>query len=155
MFRPLIAVLVAFAFTQSHCFSEDAVPSGHSTVSVIFVTSQAPVHSGVAVQSKPMARLGDVIIPADSIRPIAITIDGDFVGHALVGHWDVKPVFVLPEGTHKFTFTIDGSGPVDAELKVLGTGSKQFLIVKLPAEGDTDVTAAVPGDASTVQPLSN
>lgn len=155
MSRLLLTVVAAFAFTQSPCFANDAVPSGHSTVSIVFITSQPPTQGGGAIGSAPMARVGDMFVPTDSIRPIAITIDGDFVGHALVGHWDIKPVFVLPEGTRKFSFTVDGSEPINTELKVLGTGSMQYLIVKLPADGGTDVTAAASGDASSVQSSRN
>ena len=103
----------------------------------------------------PMVRVGDVMIPADGIHPIRISIDGDFVGHAMVGMWDIKPVFILPEGKHKLTFEIDGFDPVAADIKVLGTNSKQYLIVKLPSMKPESARPADSADASTIQPFDN
>ena len=103
----------------------------------------------------PMARVGDLLLPADEIRPIRITIDGDFVGHAMVGPQDIKPVFVLPKGLHKFTFAIEGSDPALAEIAVLGTGSKQYLIVKLPSDKPQPKRSDTSVDASHLQTSGN
>ncbi len=102
-----------------------------------------------------MVRVGDMVSPADGIRPIRISIDGDFVGHALVGTMDIKPVFNLPEGKHKLTFEIEGFDPVTVDIKVLGTNSKQYLIVKLPTTKPKTSKSAVSADASTKQPFDN
>ena len=73
----------------------------------------------------------------------------------MVGLWDIKPVFILPEGKHKLTFEIDGFDPVAADIKVLGTNSKQYLIVKLPTKKPETAKPAVSADASTNQPFDN
>jgi hypothetical protein len=135
MNRLLTAFLAIVAFSPVACLADTPVPSGHSTVHILFISSHSqPMTGGLSGDPKPMARIGDAIVPTDSIRPIRITIDGDFVGHAMVGMWDIKPVFVLPEGHRKFTFAIDGFDPIPADITVLGTGSKQYLIVRLPSE---------------------
>lgn len=135
MNRLLTALLAIVSFAPVVCLADAPVPAGHSTVHIVFITAHAQkTMGGSSGEQKPMARGGDAIVPADDIRPIRITIDGDFVGHAMVGIWDIKPVFVLPEGHRKFRFAIDGVDPIPAELTVLGTGSKQYLIVKLPSE---------------------
>ncbi|GAA4459716.1 hypothetical protein [Novipirellula rosea] len=111
--------------------------------------------TGMVGAQKPMARVGNLFLPADEIRPIRITIDGDFVGHAMVGPQDITPVFVLPKGLHKFTFAIEGSDPAPAEITVLGTGSKQYLIAKLPSEKTLPKDSATSVDATAVQPSGN
>lgn len=78
-----------------------------------------------------MASAGNVVVPFDSFTPVRIAIDGEFVGHALFGFNKVSPVFVLPSGQRKFSFTCDGFVSVNNEIRVLGTGSTQYLIVKL------------------------
>ncbi|EMI55816.1 hypothetical protein RSSM_02740 [Rhodopirellula sallentina SM41] len=110
---------------------------------------------GIGGAQKPMAQIGGAIVPVDSIRPIRISIDDDFVGHAMVGLRDIKPVFILPEGKHKLTFEIDGFNPVATDIKVLGTNSKQYLIVKLPTKVPETANPAVSADASTKQPIDN
>lgn len=110
---------------------------------------------GMGGAQTPMVRVGDIMVPADDVKPIRISIDGDFVGHALVGTWDIKPVFVLPEGKHKLNFEIDGFDPVAADIKVLGTNSKQYLIVKLPSKEVEATNTAASADASTIQLFDN
>ncbi len=138
MIRLLALPLICLAVLPALGFAEEPVPPGHSTVHLVFIVpqTQQSLQFGFGAGSSPMAQVGDFILPVASIHPIAISIDGDFVGHALAGQWHFKPVFVLPEGVRKFTFTYGGSEPVSAELKVLGTGSKQYLIVKLPVIDD-------------------
>ena len=141
MNRLLAIALSVVLLAPANSGAETLVPVGHSTVHVGFITSHSKQilngmggGMGMAGTQTPMARVGDLIVPADGIRPIRITIDGEFVGHALVGSAEVKPVFVLPKGQHKFTFAIDGHEPISAEITVLGAGSKQHLIVKLPTQ---------------------
>ena len=158
MIRLFTAYLVLFAMPPISVIAGDSVPSGHSTVHVVFITSHVQQGMGGAairdVQT-PTVRVGDVIVPAAGIRPIRITIDGDFVGHAMVGMWDIKPVFVLPEGNHKLQFAIDGFDPVTTDIKVLGTNSKQYLVVDLPSEKSESKRAAVSADTTTSQPLDD
>jgi|GEM_PF-2511030 len=138
MIRLFAVSLISLAVLPTLGFAEEPFPPGHSTVHIAFIVpqTQQTTQFGFGADSSPMARVGDIILPAASIQPIAITIDGEFVGHALAGQWYFEPVFVLPEGVRKFSFTYGGSEPVTAKLKVLGTGSKQYLIVKLPVIED-------------------
>lgn len=161
MNRCLTALFAIAAFAPAVCHADAPVPSGHSTVHIVFISPHSQQMmggmggGGMGGDQKPTARIGDAIVPVDGIRPIRITIDGDFVGHALVGMWGIKPVFVLPEGHRKFTFAIDGFDPIPADITVLGTGSKQYLIVKLPSEKTQSDTTDVSADPSTIQPFGN
>lgn len=161
MIRFLPVCLALVAFTPAVGLADAPVPAGHSTVHIVFIAPHSHQSMGGGLMGgmngaqKPMARIGDAIVPIDGIRPIRISIDGDFVGHAMVGMWDIKPVFILPEGKHKLTFEIDGLDPVATDIKVLGTNSKQYLIVKLPTNKPDTAKSAVSADASTNQPLDN
>ncbi|MCO8123941.1 hypothetical protein NHH03_19510 [Stieleria sp. TO1_6] len=157
MIRLLAVALTLLSFSPAISMADDVVPSRHSTVHVVFVAplSQQAMRGGLMTGTESMVRVGDTILPGKDVRPIEIRIDGDFVGHALVGNWDVKPVFVLPEGVRKFTFTREGSDPIPAEIKVLGTGSTQYLIVKLKADQDAKPPVASSKDASGDQPFGN
>lgn len=160
MIRFLSACFALLAFAPIPALADEPVPTGHSTVHVVFISSHS--HSmmgggmgGIGGTETTMVRVGDMVAPADGIHPIRISIDGDFVGHALVGILDIKPVFILPEGKHKLTFEIDGFDPVAADIKVLGTNSKQYLIVNLPTTKPETAKSAVSADASTKQPFDN
>ena len=123
---------VALLITPTSLFADQPVPPDHSTVHIVFIVPNA-----TAAQidgNTPMARVGDLIVPTDSIRPISIEIDDEFVGHAMAGFGKVEPVFILQSGVRSFTFSCDGFKTTSAKLKVLGTGSKQYLIVKLVAD---------------------
>jgi len=85
---------------------------------------------------------GGALLPFDSIHPISITINGKFAGHAMAGFSDIKPVFVLSSGKYKFEFECEGLKSAKAELRVLGTGSKQYLIVKLSPEAADEAAAS-------------
>lgn len=152
-----LSAFIAFvAFIPATAFGDAPLPSGHSTVHIVFVTPlPQQMAGGFMGDGKPRARIGDLIVPADAIQPIRITIDGDFVGHAMVGMQDIKPIFVLPQGSRKFTFTIDGFAPIEAGITVLGTGSKQYLIVNLPSEQKPVEAAGDAVDASTTQPFGS
>ena len=159
MIRFLPACLALFSFAPNVCHADDPVPPGHSTVHVIFMISYSHQTMGgggmggmMGTAQAPMVRVGDAVVPADGIRPIRITIDGDFVGHALVGPQDIKPVFVLPAGKHRLTFATDGFDPVASDIKVLGTNSKQYLLVSLPSERPESKSSAVSADASNAPP---
>ena len=157
----MIRFLLAFlAFAPIEGLADESVPTGHSTVHVVFIAPHShPMMGGgsmgMSVTQSPMVRVGDIVGPADGIHPIRISIDGDFVGHAMVGMWDIKPVFILPEGKHRLTFEIDGFDPIAADIKVLGTNSKQYLVVKLPSKKPESENSAVSADASTNQPFGN
>lgn len=172
MIRLFATVLATVVIAPGFCFAADEVPAKHSTVSIVFINPQSPRTmggmntggmgtggmgsagmGGSLADSKPMTRVGSVFVPTDSLRPIRITIDGDFVGHALVGMVDINPVFILPQGLRKFTFTVEGFDPVATELTVLGTGSKQFLLVKLPSNPEPAKAAASNIDDSSVKPV--
>jgi hypothetical protein len=160
MIRLLSACLGLLAFAPIAALADEAVPAGHSTVHVVFISPHS--HSamgggmgGIGGTQPTMVRVGDVVVPNDAVRPIRISIDGEFVGHAMVGSWDIKPVFNLPEGKHKLKFELDGFDPVAADIKVLGTNSKQYLIVELPTKKSETVKSAVSADASTDQPFDN
>lgn len=160
MIRFLSACLALLAFAPITALADEPVPTGHSTVHIVFISSHS--HSmmgggmgGIGGTQTTMVRVGDMVGPADGIHPIRISIDGDFVGHAMVGIFDIKPVFILPEGKHKLTFEIDGFDPVAADIKVLGTNSNQYLIVKLPTKKPETVKSAASADASTSQPFDN
>ena len=127
-----ILLLVSMLLAPGVVLANQPVPPDHSTVHIVFIIpNSAPVQFDGTTTT---ARVGDVIVPIDSVRPISIKIDDEFVGHAMVGYQNVEPVFVLPSGVRKFTFACDGFKTTSAELKVLGTGSKQFLVVKLSTD---------------------
>ena len=131
---------VALLMTPTSLFADQPVPPDYSTVHIVFIVPNA-----TAAQidgNTPMARVGGLILPTDSIRPISIEIDDEFVGHAMAGFGTVEPVFILQSGVRSFTFSCDGFKTTSAKLKVLGTGSKQYLIVKLVADsgGASDTT---------------
>jgi hypothetical protein len=98
----------------------------------------------------PQAVVGNIVLPIQSINPISISIDGEFVGHAMTGFAGIKPVYVLPHGKHKFEFSCEGFRTSKSELTVIGTGSKQYLIVKLEPNN-----AVSPEKATSVLPESN
>lgn len=112
-------------------FASFALAEDHSTVNVVFVVPSDPSMNLNVAGERAVAMVGNVMLPVDSIRPISISIDDEFVSHALVGAYGVKPVFVLPSGSHEFSFTCEGFRPTSARLEVLGNGSEQFLIVKM------------------------
>lgn len=160
MIRFLPACLTLFAFAPITSLADESAPAGHSTVHVVFMTRHSqPMMGGgmggMGGSQLPMFRVGDVMAQAAAVHPIRISIDGDFVGHAMAGVWDIKPVFILPEGKHRLTFEIDGFDPVAADIKVLGTNSKQYLIVKLPSKKPESASPADSADASTEQPFDN
>jgi hypothetical protein len=147
MFRLFAIAFTLAMLSPMRVSAADAPPPGHSTVRIVFVAALDQAGRGMGELDDngnfvPMATAGDMIVPYDSIRPVSITIDGDFVGHALFGYDKVSPVFVLPSGKRKFTFACDGFETATHELRVLGTGSTQYLIVKLSA-GVADTPAAV------------
>ena len=86
------------------------------------------IFGGMEGAQQPMATVNNAIVPEDHIRPIHISIDGDFVGHAMVSVFDIK---------------------------VLGTNSKQYLIVKLPTKKSETGKSAVSTDTPTNQPSDN
>ncbi|MCM2369376.1 hypothetical protein [Aporhodopirellula aestuarii] len=160
MIRSLPACLAFLAFLPVMGLADDPVPTGHSTLHIVFITPHSHQMmgggmGGMGRSQSPMIRIGDIVGPADDIRPIRISIDGEFVGHAMVGTWDIKPVFVLPEGKHQLTFAIEGLDPVAADIKVLGTNSTQYLIVKLPSKKAKPKNSTDSADASTSQPFDN
>lgn len=139
-----ILLLVSMLLAPGVVFANQPVPPDHSTVHIVFIIpNSTPAQFD---ETTTTVRVGDLIVPIDSVRPISIKIDDEFVGHAMVGYQDVEPVFVLQSGVRKFTFTCDGFKTTSAELKVLGTGSKQYLIVKLttdsPAKDDESTSGA-------------
>ncbi|WP_197203998.1 hypothetical protein [Crateriforma conspicua] len=69
--------------------------------------------------------------------------------------WDVNPVFVLPEGNHKLQFELDGFDPVSTDIRVLGTKSKQYLLVNLPTDNPKRKRSASSADAPTEHPLND
>ena len=143
--------------------ADTPVPNDHSTVHIMFVVPyEAPDASGMGGgmfkgngQTKPVPRavVGDTVLPIDSIHPISISIDGEFVGHSMSGTNSVKPVFVLPSGQHKFEFSCDIFKTTKADLKVVGTGSKQYLIVKLvPETKNTNGAQTTGNTTNTITP---
>ena len=160
MIRFLSVCFAFLAFAPIASLADESVPTGHSTVHIVFITPHSQLMMGGGMEGmggsqSPMVRVGDALVPADDVQPIRISIDGDFVGHALVGMWDIKPVFILPEGKHKLTFEIDGFDPVAADIKVLGTNSKHYLIVKLPSKKPESASPTDAADASTKRPFDN
>jgi len=140
-----LAVLITPLLAQEN--KETSTVVEHATVHIVFLVPIEPP-SQTPQGSVPQAHVGDIVLPIQSIHPISISIDGEFVGHALTGFAGVKPVFVLPHGKHKFEFTCEGFKSTKSELTVIGTGSKQFLIVKLEpnaAASPVKETSELPG----------
>ena len=146
--------VVATLFASSLAHADNPVPNDHSTVQIVFVVPyEMPdmggmgggiVGGGAQAKAVPLAVVGDMVLPIESIHPISISIDGEFVGHSMAGTNGtngIKPVFVLPSGQHKFEFTCDNFKKAKADLRVIGTGSKQYLIVKLLPEASKDKDA--------------
>jgi len=152
--RHFIAIFfigVVFAIPSILLFAEDSheneTVEGHATVHLIFVF---PYENPPPALQAPETMLSGMLTSSQSIRPISIAIDGEFVGHALVaGFMEVKPYYVLPHGKHTFEFQCEGFKASKTELTVIGTGSKQYLIVKLersetasPARGKAEPAEA-------------
>jgi hypothetical protein len=145
--RAVLALFLVSTLLTSLTLAED-----HSTVSLVFVVPSEPKMNINEGGERAVALVGNVMLPVDSIRPISISIDDKFVGHALVGPYNVKPVFMLPSGSHEFSFTCEGFRPTSARLEVLGNGSQQFLIVKMtpetPSSKSTDQSKGIGSDAA-------
>lgn len=146
LLKKLTVVAILFASSLAH--ADNPVPNDHSTVHIVFVVPyEMPemggglVGGGAQAKAVPRAVVGDMVLPIESIHPISISIDGEFVGHSMAGTNGIKPVFVLPSGQHKFEFTCDIFKKAKADLRVIGTGSKQYLIVKLLPEASKDKDA--------------
>lgn len=160
-----IITFVVMLFLPVLAIANGSVPNDHSTVNIIFVVPyKIPVFEGMggggmgggqaggggmfAVEDDvtktkvtPSASVGGLaLLPVDEINPISISIDGEFVGHSMTGGVNIKPVFVLPSGLHKFEFSSDEYETKKVELRVIGTGSTQYLIVKLlpPSSKNTE-----------------
>lgn len=101
---------VVFAFLSTPLFAQEnkktSTVVGHATVHIVFLLPIEPP-SQTPQGSAPQAQVGDIVLPIQSIHPISISIDGEFVGHALTGFNGVKPVYVLPHGKHKFEFACE------------------------------------------------
>lgn len=133
----LLAVATLLVVSSICVAGDDPTPPGHSTVNLVFVTKYSP-QSLASSGTVPMIQVAGMVVPTDRLRPIEIEIDGEFVGHALVGPAAIKPVFILPEGKHEFKFSIAGSKPIYKQLNVLGTGSTQYLLINIPPESGGD-----------------
>ena len=155
--------------------ADERAPAGTSVVHVVFITprdwpmgteardwpmgaeaNDSPMPMGMELMDPSgampqtqavMAGAGHIVDPTESLRPIRVSIDGDFVGHALVGILNIDPEFNLPAGKHKFTFEFDGGDPVAAEIRVLAN-SRQYLVIKLPSKNSEteDVEANATAD---------
>ena len=161
MTRFACAFAAVLAIAPMAGLADERAPAGTSVVHVVFITPRdwpmgteardwpmgAEAHdslmpmgmeamdpSGAMPQKQAvMAGAGHIVDPTESLRPIRVSIDGDFVGHALVGILNIDPEFNLPAGKHKFSFEFDGCDPIAAEIKVLAN-SRQYLVIKLPAK---------------------
>lgn len=142
-------LILAFPFFSNFAFGDQTVPTDHSSVHIVFVVPNAPANG--FNRNVPQTRIGNLVVPVDSIRPISIQIDKEFVGHAMVGYSDIKPVFVLPIGTHEFQFACDGYKSSSVKLKVVGNGSTQYLIVRMAKQvaDDGKDENAIPSQTST------
>jgi hypothetical protein len=137
-------VTAMLLFTPVFALADEHVQKDHATVHIVLVVPYEMRDTGgagggmgalgglTAQTSVERAVVGDVVLPTASINPISISIDGEFVGHAMTGMTSIKPVFVLPHGKHKFEFSSDVFKTTKVEMTIIGTGSKQYLIVKLP-----------------------
>jgi hypothetical protein len=171
MTRFACAFAAVLAIAPIAGLADEPAPAGTSVVHVVFITppdwpmgthahdSPMPGAMGMEGMGRDtggpfgappqkqavMAGAGHIVDPTESLRPIRVSIDGDFVSHALVGILNIDPVFNLPAGKHKFTFEFDGGDPVAAEIKVLAN-SRQYLVIKLPSKKSE--TEDVDGDAT-------
>lgn len=126
----------------------EVVPTDHPTVHIVFVypfDNSTSAMNRVDKDGKPvqLGSIGNMVMPFDSIRPVSIVIDNNFVGHALFGQNNVSPVFSLPPGKHKFSFTCEGFRPATQDIHVLGSGSTQYLVVKMHVTDDDTLTPDV------------
>ena len=130
--------------------AEFATPTDHSIVNIVFVApiSAANQMLGGMGGQAPTARVGDFVVPIDQIAPISISIDNEFVGHAMVGFANITPTFVLESGTHEFSFSCEGYKSVSQKLKVIGTGSKQYLLIQMQKESSHDQANDANGHSS-------
>lgn len=115
MLLKMLTVVIPL-FVSTFACADAPVPNDHSTVQILFVVPfETPDMGGMGgiggdgatTKIVPRAVAGDLVLPIDSIHPISISIDGEFVGHSMHGTHGTKPVFVLPSGQHKFEFTCD------------------------------------------------
>ena len=141
----LATVFIAATCVSSSSAADRLTPNDDcSTVKLFFVNIPISVPTDPA-RKKEMAHLGDIVLPTSEIRPASIYIDGEFVGNALSGYVDVKPSFRLPAGTHDFRIECDGCRTFESKLKVLGSGSEQWLVVTMrpeKAKGDEAKTSS-------------
>ena len=173
MTRFACAFAAVLAIAPMAGLADERAPVGASVVHVVFITprdwpmgteardwpmgaeaNDSPMPMGMELMDPSgampqkqavMAGAGHIVDPTESLRPIRVSIDGDFVGHALVGILNIDPEFNLPAGKHKFTFEFDGGDPIAAEIKVLAN-SRQYLVIKLPSKKSE--TEDVDGDAT-------
>lgn len=138
---PIALTFVLAMFASGFLHAEDIVPKDHATVHIVFIVPyEIPNQGGMGgmvsgdnpAKTVPRAIVGDMVLPIPSIHPISISIDGEFVGHAMTGSNTIKPIFVLPHGKHQFEFSSDVHKKTKVAMTVIGSGSKQYLIVKLP-----------------------
>jgi len=147
----MILLIATLLIPAAVSLADQPAPADHSTVHIVFIAPLAnQIKQVPGGNSLPMAYVGDLVVPIDSILPVSISIDGEFVGHAMFGaFYDVNPVFLLPRGSHKFTFSCVGFKTTSAKLRVLGTGSKQYLVVKLQANTSDSDNATKPKSSVT------
>ncbi|SMP62362.1 hypothetical protein SAMN06265222_107301 [Neorhodopirellula lusitana] len=133
---PLLLAIIFFAMLPLNSVSgAEAAQLNCSEVHIVFIVPFDHSMGGmrnVDKNGKPvqMASTGQIVMPFESFRPVSISIDDEFVGHALFGHDKVSPVFNLSSGTRNFLFECEGYRSVKQTLRVIGAGSQQYLIVK-------------------------
>ena len=139
MFVAAVVTLYAQA-----AFADSPIPADHSTVHLIFITpyEQSTAFGGFADETTEKVLIGDMVRANEPIRPVSITIDGEFSGHALPGFQLFSPTYVMPSGKHSFVFSCSGIKEVKADLQVVGSGSEQYLIVNLLPETPTPIEAS-------------
>jgi hypothetical protein len=86
MIRFLSACFALLAYSPVTALADKPVPTGHSTVHVVFASSHSLSMTGGGMGGNDgtktaIVRVGDMMVSADGVHPIFICIDGDFVGY--------------------------------------------------------------------------
>lgn len=143
MHSPTLFVSLILLFAAGNTFAETTAPPNHSTVKILFVRPVPSVPIAHIGGGEEQLVVGGMAIPKDQFHPVSVSIDDEFVGNAIFGFGSTTPTFVLESGTYEFSFRCDGFKPLTKKLKVIGSGSTQYLLVRMHENAKQEETVGV------------